>query len=193
MHRSDRQLEIIQMSLRIIATRGIQNLTTKNIAREIGISEAALYRHFESKLAILIAILDEFEQDADRLLKLLTHDGPVLDRLTHFMQQRYQTFRDNPDLSRVMFSNEIFMYEEQLAQRVVMIMHKHKILIVECLIEGQTRGEIRADILPKDVFRLLIGSMRLTVTQWYLTNYGFDLEADGFRLWESLKRLIQIG
>jgi len=44
-----RQTQIIQASVAIIATKGIQGLTMKKIAASIGISEPAIYRHFASK------------------------------------------------------------------------------------------------------------------------------------------------
>ncbi|MBN1948990.1 MAG: helix-turn-helix transcriptional regulator, partial [Candidatus Cloacimonetes bacterium] len=57
---SERQQQIVNTAIRIIAGQGIQHLTTKNLAGAIGISEAALYRHFSSKHEILLAVLDAF-------------------------------------------------------------------------------------------------------------------------------------
>jgi AcrR family transcriptional regulator len=44
---SDRQKEIIEVSLALIAENGIQGLTIKNLAKRIGFSESAIYRHYE--------------------------------------------------------------------------------------------------------------------------------------------------
>ena len=55
---TDRQKEIIEVSLNLIAGKGIQGLTIKNISKEIGISEPAIYRHYENKIQILIALLE---------------------------------------------------------------------------------------------------------------------------------------
>lgn len=43
----------------LIRTRGLSNATTKAIAAEAGCSEAALYVHFESRLQLLLAVLEE--------------------------------------------------------------------------------------------------------------------------------------
>lgn len=59
---SERQLEIIKASGKILMESGIAGLTTKNLAREMHFSESALYRHFKNKEAIvtlLIAYLSE--------------------------------------------------------------------------------------------------------------------------------------
>ncbi|MBO0703216.1 MAG: helix-turn-helix transcriptional regulator, partial [Candidatus Dormibacteraeota bacterium] len=40
---------IVEASLRVMAKRGVTNATTKEIAREAGVSEGSLYNHFENK------------------------------------------------------------------------------------------------------------------------------------------------
>ncbi len=56
-----RQEEIINASIEIISEKGIQNLTIKNLSKAIGISEPAIYRHFDCKMDILLTILSKFE------------------------------------------------------------------------------------------------------------------------------------
>ena len=47
--KTERQQEIIDVALKLINNRGIQGLTMKNLSREIGVSEPAIYRHFETQ------------------------------------------------------------------------------------------------------------------------------------------------
>ncbi len=58
---SKRQEQIIEESVRIIDEKGIQGFTIKNLSKAIGISEPAIYRHFESKFQIFVEILDGFK------------------------------------------------------------------------------------------------------------------------------------
>ena len=51
---TDRQNQIIQESIQLIAQKGIQGLTIKNISKAIGFSEPAIYRHFENKNDIYV-------------------------------------------------------------------------------------------------------------------------------------------
>lgn len=48
---------IIETTLGLIATRGVARLTTKEIAREAGVSEASIYYHFEDKPALVEAVI----------------------------------------------------------------------------------------------------------------------------------------
>jgi AcrR family transcriptional regulator len=54
-----RRADILAIAARVFSTHGYVGATTRDIAREIGITEAALYRYFPSKEAIYTAILDE--------------------------------------------------------------------------------------------------------------------------------------
>ncbi|MBL6964026.1 MAG: helix-turn-helix transcriptional regulator, partial [Candidatus Marinimicrobia bacterium] len=51
---TERQDQIIQESIQLIAEKGIQGLTIKNISKAIGITEPAIYRHFDSKNDIIL-------------------------------------------------------------------------------------------------------------------------------------------
>ncbi|MCU1318565.1 MAG: hypothetical protein JWP98_83 [Edaphobacter sp.] len=57
--RPSRRPEIIAAAQDLIRARGLANVTTRAIAEQAGCSEAALYVHFESRLKLLLAVLEE--------------------------------------------------------------------------------------------------------------------------------------
>jgi AcrR family transcriptional regulator len=57
---TERQIEIMQAATQRIDKHGIQDLTIKNLAADLELSEAALYRHFKSKNDILMGLLNYF-------------------------------------------------------------------------------------------------------------------------------------
>jgi len=61
MELTERQMEIVNAAIHIMASRGYEKLTTKNLATEIGVTEAALYRHFLSKRELVLKVLCYFE------------------------------------------------------------------------------------------------------------------------------------
>ena len=44
---TERQSEIVNVAMKLLVEKGMQNLTIRNVATEVGVSEAAIYRHFE--------------------------------------------------------------------------------------------------------------------------------------------------
>ncbi len=55
----ERRDQILREAARCFGTRGFRGTTTRDIAAAVGITEAALYRHYPSKEAIYVALLDE--------------------------------------------------------------------------------------------------------------------------------------
>ena len=64
---SERQEQIIKASIDLIDNNGIQGFTIKNLSKAIGISEPAIYRHFESKFEILATILEIFKRQENKI------------------------------------------------------------------------------------------------------------------------------
>ena len=63
------QSQIIEVGLLFIAEHDVESLSFRRLAAELNVSAMALYRHFENKQELLIALLDEFIQRADVLPK----------------------------------------------------------------------------------------------------------------------------
>ena len=188
---TERQNEIIDKSVDLIALNGIQNLTIKNLANSVGVSEPAIYRHFDSKFAILDTILDRFKEIASSVLESKKMSQKAcLEKIEFFLLDRYQRCSNNPHLAKVMFSEEVFQDDERLAKKVLMIMHSHKETMHKIISEGQKNGSIRKDIDSTSLFRIIFGPMRLLIKQWCLSGYLFELVPEGKKLWENEKKLI---
>lgn len=57
--RRNRRKEILQGAERVIRTQGLASVTTRQISQEAGCSEGALYVHFNGRLELLLAMLEE--------------------------------------------------------------------------------------------------------------------------------------
>jgi len=186
-----RQKEIIEVSIELISKGGIQELTIKHISREMGISEPAIYRHFESKLDILLAVLTYFEDLTTYVSeKAFSMKNPVFDRIETFFSGLMDEFSKNPSLTKVIFSEEIFQNDRRLSEKVLSVMKGHQRKIFESVGEGQVNGQIRNDIPQKHVVMFIMGTFRLLVTRWRLSGFNFDLKQEGKELFSSMKKLI---
>lgn len=192
MENTPRQKEIILAAIKIIATKGYQELTTKHLAEEVGVSEAALYRHFDSKTDLIHKILEYFQQVAHEAMGDI-HDTikDPLKQIKAFVMNRYKLFMQNPDLAKVMFSEEIFQNDRSLAEHNLTIMHIHRDQLLASINQAQERGEIRQDLEAIQLFRIIVGSMRLLVTQWQLCGNQFELLSEGEKLWKTITKIIK--
>jgi len=115
---TERQTQIIEASIEIISQKGIQGLTIKNLSKKIGISEPAIYRHFDSKTEILLTLLNNFKEMATFLGGLMKENGGSAAEKIEFMFSRIiAIFTETPSLISVIFSEEIFKNEEILKSK----------------------------------------------------------------------------
>ena len=89
---SDRQQEIINISLELIAERGIQGLTIKNLAKKIGFTESAVYRHFENKIQILVTLLDLLKENTSSIFNAeLNSDEPAVRKVERLFENHFKS------------------------------------------------------------------------------------------------------
>jgi TetR/AcrR family transcriptional regulator, fatty acid metabolism regulator protein len=188
---TNRQKQIIEISINIISENGIQELTMKNLSCELGISEPAIYRHFESKQKILIAVLDSFKHQNKLINENLNHEGETsFQHLKRTIDMIIIKFKKNPAMSAVIFSEEIFQNKGELSGIVKNIMNSTIDFFSILLEKGQADGSIRTDIGRDDLSVIVMGSIRHIVTIWRLSGFSIDLEKAGEKLVKTLEVLI---
>ncbi len=185
---TERQQQIINSSLDLISEKGIQGLTIKNLAGKIGVTEAAIYRHYENKIQILIHILDSFEVGTKNVYERVTL--PAIERIEHIFKAHFKMFSENPALAAVVFSESLFRNEEVLKHKVRDIINYNNNVVTRILEEGQQSGNIRHDLPAENLAIMIMGSLRLLVKRWELNNYSFNLIDEGTKQLESLKIMI---
>ena len=84
-----RRDQIVQAALRIIGKKGVSSLTTAAIAKEVGVSEANLYRHFRNKDDIYFATVSQVrEMIMGNLEKAVAGSPGLLPFSSHFSDYR---------------------------------------------------------------------------------------------------------
>ena len=188
---AQRQTQIIEASLEIIKQGGIQKLTVKEIARHIGISEQAIYRHFSSKLEILTSIISYFNSN---LKKHLDHDlmsGSATERIKAVTNAHLDYLQSHPAVAAVIFSEEIFQNETSLVQAVKNALLERLNTMASLLRDGQKSGEFKADYDADELAYLFLGSLRLIVVHWRLSGFSFNVKEKGKKMVANLINLLQ--
>jgi AcrR family transcriptional regulator len=60
--KAERQREIAEATLKLVAKYGVHGTTVSRIAAAVGLSRGALYKHFPSRQAVLLAAMDLMEE-----------------------------------------------------------------------------------------------------------------------------------
>jgi AcrR family transcriptional regulator len=185
-----RRSEIVNAALAIISEAGLEGLTMKGIAARVGVSDAALYRHFRNKSDILNAMVDRFVEGSTRALARITAAGRSgSEPLEEFFFDRCRSFAADRALATVMFAEDLFKSDARLAARVHDAMRRHRRLLLRSIRLGQRRGYLRP-LPPEHIFTIVMGSLRLLVLQWQTGGYAFPLLPAAGKLWRSLAALL---
>lgn len=192
MENTKRQKEIINTAIDLIAAGGIQNFTMKSLAEDIGISEPAIYRHFKSKLEILVAILTSAGEEIQTFEHQKSlHETGSLEGINQMLQLQMKHFMDNPSLASIIFAEEIFQNEIKLADKVLSIMKGRFDLIERVIKMEQERGVVRRDISAKVLTNIILGAIRLLVNKWNLSGNEYDLLQEYSANWIALSQMIK--
>jgi TetR/AcrR family fatty acid metabolism transcriptional regulator len=188
-----RQIEIMDAATLRIDQFGIQELTIKNLAADLNLSEAALYRHFKSKNEILLGLLSYFILEMkDRINKIMSNNEQnPSEILKQIFTSQLNTFVLKPAIVSVIFSEGIFQFNKELLEKVSEMMSLMQFNISSLISKGQDQG-IYAQLLGKDALTTIImGSMRMVVLKWKLSGNTSNLVADGTNILDGLLKMLE--
>lgn len=190
---TDRQIEIMEAATNRISKFGIQNLTIKTLAEDIGLSEPALYRHFKSKNQILWSLLEYFKTEMENRIQSIPFKASTseADKLRAIFNSQLQTFVNKPAIVSVIFAESIFHYEENLSNKVSEIMDMMQGFVKSNIKQGIENGQYSKLIGVSTLTTIIIGGMRMTVLKWKLSGHKSDLLKDGKAVLDGILKMIE--
>lgn len=131
----ERRLQILQTLASMLEQPGAERVTTASLATRIGVSEAALYRHFASKAQMFEGLLDFVEQSVMNLIRQVTdREAPGPQQAARIVALLLQFAEKNPGMCKVMTGDALVLEHERLQERVNLLFDK---------IEAQLRQSLR--------------------------------------------------
>jgi AcrR family transcriptional regulator len=189
---TERQNQIIQESIQFIAEKGIQGLTIKNISNAIGITEPAIYRHFDSKNEIILAIISTMKESTNKELSQIDDNNPTIEKIKKMIQGHTNRFIKNPSLTAIIFSEEIFNNNSILAKPIRIMMKLNQNKLIAMIEKGQASGDVRVDIKAEQISLMVIGSFRFLVSKWHIMNFDFDLKKDVNEMLDAIEKVLKV-
>lgn len=153
-----RQEQIKQAVLEIIYKDGLKNLSTRNLAKHIGLSEGAIFRHFATKQDITLALVKDVQRDLIGSLRpiALSNIAPE-DRLKHFLCQTVKYLLDNKGITMLMFSEASRNNDVVLKDNLKQIFNSQKQLVSKIILDGIALGNWDENIPVEYVAELYMG------------------------------------
>lgn len=180
-----RQKEIVLAARKLIVKYGSEHVTVRRMAKEIGVSEAAIYKHFKSKKDVLSFLIDDIDlvltEDIEKnyqgsLNSVQILEKIMLDHVSAVAQRRGVAFQ--------VIAEIISLGDKSLNKKVFVVIDDYIARIKGILAEGVNAGVIRPDIDIEASARLFFGMIQGLVTLWALNQYKSDLEEEFKPIWK---------
>jgi TetR/AcrR family transcriptional regulator, fatty acid metabolism regulator protein len=188
---SERQREIIDAAGKILTESGIGGLTTKKLALEMGFSEAAIYRHFPSKEAIILALLEYLRENMSTRLSALDSNLSVEDLFKAIFSSQFSFFTNHPHFVVAVFSDGLWEESDQINQAILALMQTKTGFLMPLIKKGQAQGIFKTDVSADQLVHLVLGAFRLQMFKWRVSGFNFDLNTTGNELIQSILKLIK--
>lgn len=166
--RPERKIEILQAAMSLLEKGG--HVTTAGLAAEIGLSEAALYRHYDSKAAIFQSLVDYL---AEHLLKpaerLLASANPCIPQLQRLMEYHLSFFSEHPGMCRVFLVEDVVTPEE--TEHIISLVREYTGQVRLILALGQKNSELPEELPLDESAQLFVGIIQSSALRFVMSGF----------------------
>jgi TetR/AcrR family transcriptional regulator len=166
--KSNRRQQILETLARELETHPGSRITTAELAAAVGVSEAALYRHFASKARMFEALIDFAEDSVFGIItSILDQDRNPVTRCEKIIRLLLGFAERNPGITRVLLGDALVGEHERLRARVNRFFDRVETQLKQVLREANLSNEVRL-IAPIDA----IANHLLAIAEGKISRYA---------------------
>lgn len=179
-----RKAQIVETVLALADRTGPDRVTTSAVAGAIGITQAALFRHFPSKGALWKAVAETVTARLTTAWeKSLAGQGDLPEeRLRALLAAQFDQIERVPALPMLLFSRELNAENQELREAFRGLLLTFQALLTREVGAGQNKGIFRRDADAGDVAAFLTFLVQGIAIRWALGARNFNLRMEGLRL-----------
>jgi TetR/AcrR family transcriptional regulator len=149
-----------------------ERITTAGLARAVGVSEAALYRHFPSKAKMFEALIEFIEDSVFGLTnRILEEEQNCVSRCEKMLMLVLGFAERNPGLSRLLVGDVLVGETERLRMRIGQFYERLETQFKQVLREGEMNKELSATLPVSPTANLLLSVAEGRINQFVRTGY----------------------
>lgn len=180
------RIKIANAFISLLEQKEFSAITTAEIAKKAGVTEALIYKYFEDKRGLLHQVLKEYlEQYLVQFERDLKGIKGALNKIRKLIWGHISVYSANRVFAKILFlevRNHLDYYRSDTYQ----LIRTYSNILLEIIEEGVRDGEIRADVPPKLIRQVVFGSIEHVC----LTGVIFQREISPDDLTEDLCKFI---
>lgn len=185
--RGERRQIILETLAHMLEKNHGEHITTAQLARAVGVSEAALYRHFASKAKMFEGLLEFIEETLfTRINKIIAEESHAESRVQNILFLLLGFADKNPGMARLLYGDVLVGETERLRKRVVQIYERIETQLKQILREAEAGENLRVPIA--DTAALLLAVVEGSITRYVRSEFKSSPVAGWERQWELLRK-----
>lgn len=174
---TERQNRILKTAFSIFSRKGFLNANLDAIARKAGVGKATLYRHFENKEGLFVAVFDASLQRLEKVIRGKSNFSNFEKGARTAIRTFLEEVSRKPEAFFIfqMFFSEQASLDGSLRKKLSDRYLTHSLWGVDIIRHAQEQGEIRSDISPEDLTYQILGMIHTFIFQWIREGKSFPL------------------
>ena len=170
---TSRKHQILQALARMLETSPGERITTAALAKEVGVSEAALYRHFPSKARMFEGLIKFIEETLFlRVSKILNEESSAEVRCQKILTLLLAFSDKNPGMTRLLTGDALAGETQRLRVRITQFYNRLEAQLKQILREAQIRENLKPAISPSALANLLLASAEGRLVQFVRSEFN---------------------
>lgn len=166
----ERRAITVETVIELAAEQNPSDITTAAIAKRMGLTQGALFRHFPTKESILGAVMQWVAEHLLRRVDTAIQTGASpLEALEKVFAAHIEFVAQHPGVPRMLFGELQHANDSAAKQMAKTLLQNYAKRIVHLLEEGKSRGEVSGDIDVAAAATVFIGTIQGLVMQSMLT------------------------
>jgi TetR/AcrR family transcriptional regulator len=183
-----RKQQILQALAQMLEASPGELVTTANLAKAVGVSEAALYRHFPSKYKMYESLI-EFIEDAvfTRIARILTEEPGAVARCEKILALVLGFAEKNPGLARLLYGDALAGERDKLRLRITQFFDRLNTQFRQIFREAEMRENLRTLAQPSAAAALLVAVIDGKVSQYARSGFREKPTSGWPEQWQALQ------
>ena len=188
---TSRRDQILQALAQMLENNPGQTITTAKLAKAVGVSEAALYRHFPSKVKMFEGLIVFIEDTLfSRVKMILQEEEAAVPRCEAILTLLLAFEERNPGMCRILIGDALAGDVERLRARVIQVFDRLEMQLKQVLREAEIREGIRPAIPLNQAANLLLTFAEGKINQFVRSEFKRKPTDDWQVQWQVISRML---
>tara|TARA_R110002110_G_scaffold403400_1_gene621194 strand:+ start:894 stop:1484 length:591 start_codon:yes stop_codon:yes gene_type:complete len=186
-----RKQQILQSLAEMLEASPGGRITTAGLAKQVGVSEAALYRHFPSKAKMFDGLIEFIEETIFSRITVIMSDDSSTDSRCDKTLYLLLTFAErNPGITRILTGDPLSGETDRLRARIAQFFDRFEMQLKQILREAEMRGDQAVALDVSVAANLMLATVEGRISQFVRSNFQRTPSEGWPEQWQVLRRAI---